>query len=135
MLVLHSSLFFEMSARLSPSWVLSRGSLTPTLSSAPQPLLPPPLSNPAALPLLRILRLITDVAKHRTQMGSHGRPRLSSRNLWLPERVKHIPAEHLLGLKEFDEFIHAGGCGSRFRVCAERLCPSAVCKSLLAHKA
>lgn len=40
-------------------------------------------------------------------------------------------------LKVWDEeFIHAGGWGSKFRTCAERLlCYSAACKSLLAQKA
>lgn len=52
----------------SRSQVLSRGSLSPTLPLLPQPLHPPLLSNPAALPLLCILHLLdySAVSKHST---------------------------------------------------------------------
>ena len=42
----------------SRSLVLSRGSLAPTLPLIPQPLHPPLLSNPAALPLVCVLHLL-----------------------------------------------------------------------------
>ena len=50
------------------SQVLSRGSLTPTVPLLPQPLRPPLLSSPAALPLLCILHLphYGAVSKHST---------------------------------------------------------------------
>lgn len=55
----------------SRSQVLSRGSLAPTLPLIPQPLHPPLLSNPAALPLLCILHLLdySAVSKHSARVA------------------------------------------------------------------
>lgn len=57
----------------SQSQLLSSGSLTPTVPLLPQPLHPPVLSNPAALPLLCVLHLLdcSMVSKNGTSGSEH----------------------------------------------------------------